>query len=426
MISLRVDLDVGRLALEAAGDLVDQDLRVRQRHPLALGAAGQQQRAHAHRDADADRLHVGLDVLHRVVDREPRVHRPAGRVDVHRDVLVGVLGLEVDQLGDDEVGDVLGDRGAEEDDPLVEQPRVDVEGALAARGLLDHHRDQGAVADRSRSLIGRAVYRRPRRPAGEATQARRHGSEFSRPDYQSLPGVQISPGCRPARATALARAPCRASRSPRAPRPAPPGSASRPRPRASAALRSRISSRSTRRARSPQPLEQLLGSSACLRRAQRLEQVVVGDLDRPRPRRSPPGWPRAAASARRRASTLSSISSRPPSCTLRNASGSTPGGRGLEEALQHSSARAGDELVRDLDARAAGGRVHRGLAELLVGAAARRPRRSATDLVAQLGERVELRGLGGEVVVEVGQLLLAHLLDRDRELAVLPASSSAR
>src|SRR5215207_10563182 len=31
-----VDLDVGRLALEAGGDLVDQDLRVGQRHPLAL------------------------------------------------------------------------------------------------------------------------------------------------------------------------------------------------------------------------------------------------------------------------------------------------------------------------------------------------------------------------------------------------------
>ena len=52
----------------------------------------------------------------------------------------------MDQLRNDQVGDVLGDRGAEKDDPLVEQPRVDVEGALAARGLLDHHRDQGAHA----------------------------------------------------------------------------------------------------------------------------------------------------------------------------------------------------------------------------------------------------------------------------------------
>ena len=44
---------------------------------LPLGSSREQQRPHAHRDPDADRLHVGLDVLHRVVDREARVHRAA-------------------------------------------------------------------------------------------------------------------------------------------------------------------------------------------------------------------------------------------------------------------------------------------------------------------------------------------------------------
>jgi len=48
----------------------------------------------------------------------------------------------VQQLGDDEVGDLVFDRGAEEDDALVEQAREDVELALAAGGALDHHRDQ--------------------------------------------------------------------------------------------------------------------------------------------------------------------------------------------------------------------------------------------------------------------------------------------
>ena len=85
---LGVDLDVRGLALEGGGDLVDQDLGVGQRHALALGAAGEQQRAHRHRDADADGLHVGLDELHRVVDREAGVDGAAGRVDVERDVLV--------------------------------------------------------------------------------------------------------------------------------------------------------------------------------------------------------------------------------------------------------------------------------------------------------------------------------------------------
>src|SRR3954469_25293388 len=139
-----VDLDVGGLALEARADLVDEDLRVRERHPLALRAAGQQQRAHRHRDADADRRDVRLDELHRVVDREARVHRPARRVDVDRDVLLRVLGLEVQQLGHDEVRDLVVDRGAEEDDPLVEQARIDVERALPTGGLFDVHRYQWA------------------------------------------------------------------------------------------------------------------------------------------------------------------------------------------------------------------------------------------------------------------------------------------
>ena len=63
------------------------------------------------------------------------------------------------------------DRRAEEDDPLVQQARVDVERALAARRLLDHHRDQRAHR--------RRVYRsrNPARPDGERRRAcgERHG-----------------------------------------------------------------------------------------------------------------------------------------------------------------------------------------------------------------------------------------------------------
>ena len=77
---------------------------------------------------------------------------------------LGVLRLEVDELGNDEVGDVLADLGAEEDDPLVKQPRVDVEGALAARALLDHHRNQGAH--------GGAVYKRPSADTAGGTRGR--------------------------------------------------------------------------------------------------------------------------------------------------------------------------------------------------------------------------------------------------------------
>ena len=117
-----------------------------QRTALALRSAGENDGAHRHRHADADRLHVRLDELHRVVDREPGVHDAARRVDVDRDVLVGILRLEMEELRDDEVRDLVVDRRSEEDDALVEQARVDVERALAARGLLDDHRNQGAHA----------------------------------------------------------------------------------------------------------------------------------------------------------------------------------------------------------------------------------------------------------------------------------------
>src|SRR3954452_21123817 len=145
---LGVDLDIRRLPLEARGDLVDEDLGVGQRHALAVSAAGQEQGAHRHRDAYADRLDLRLDELHRVVDREARVHGTARRVDVDRDVLVRVLGLEVKELRDDEVGDLVGDRRSEEHDSLVEQTGVDVECALSARSLLDDHGDKGAHGSR--------------------------------------------------------------------------------------------------------------------------------------------------------------------------------------------------------------------------------------------------------------------------------------
>src|SRR5262249_43488318 len=91
-------LDVRRLSLEAVRPLVDQDLRVRQRPSLPFRPARENDRAHRHRYADADRRDVRLDELHRVVDREPGVHVAARRVGVDRDLLVGLIRLEVEKV----------------------------------------------------------------------------------------------------------------------------------------------------------------------------------------------------------------------------------------------------------------------------------------------------------------------------------------
>ena len=49
----------------------------------------------------------------------------------------------MEELGDDQVRDLVVDGRTEEDDSLVEKPRVDVEAALAARALLDNHGYEG-------------------------------------------------------------------------------------------------------------------------------------------------------------------------------------------------------------------------------------------------------------------------------------------
>src|SRR5437773_1197114 len=139
---LGVDLDVSRLALHSSPRLVDEDVRVRQRIALALRAAREQHRGHRVRHADADGRHRRPDVLHRVVDREARGDVAAGAVDVERDLLFGVLGLQEQQLRHHEVGDLVVDRSADEDDPVLQQPGVDVERALTPTGVLDDHRDE--------------------------------------------------------------------------------------------------------------------------------------------------------------------------------------------------------------------------------------------------------------------------------------------
>ncbi len=109
---------------------------------LARRASGQQHGPHRGGQADADGADVGLDELHGVVDREAGAHGTARGIDVQRDVLVRIIGLEEQQLGDDQIRHVILDRPDDEDHPFLQQARVDVVGTLAARRLLDDDRNQ--------------------------------------------------------------------------------------------------------------------------------------------------------------------------------------------------------------------------------------------------------------------------------------------
>src|SRR5712692_38319 len=141
---LGMDLDVGRLPLHAAPWLVDEDVGVRQRVTLAVRSSRQQHGRHGVGHADADRRDRRPDVLHGVVDGKPRGDVAAWAVDVQGDLLLGVFRLEKEQLRHDQVGDLVIDGSPDEYDAVLEQPRVDVEGALTAPCVLDHHGHQVA------------------------------------------------------------------------------------------------------------------------------------------------------------------------------------------------------------------------------------------------------------------------------------------
>ena len=132
-----MNFDVDRLALGAAPGLVDHDLSVRQRVPVPLFSGCQQERTHAGRKTDADGAHPGTDQLHRVVNRQARRNASARAVDVQVDVLFRGLGFEEKKLCDDEVGYVVVDWSAQEDDALLKQPGVNVLGTLDAVCLFD-------------------------------------------------------------------------------------------------------------------------------------------------------------------------------------------------------------------------------------------------------------------------------------------------
>jgi hypothetical protein len=80
-----------------------------------------------------------------------------------------------------------------------------------------------------------------------------------------------------------------------------------------------------------------------------------------------------------------------------------------------------DERLGDLDGRPVGDRLQDGLLELMLDAVPVGLTQLGGEILAQLGERVEVRGLGGELVVELGQVLGLDLMDGDREARVLAA-----
>lgn len=133
----RLDLDVAGLALGAAHRLVDHDSAVREGEALAFRSGSEEEGAHARGLSNTDGGDITGQILHRVVNRETRADHPAWTVDIQGDIGITLLALQKEELGDYDIRHEIIDRFAEENDAILEQPRVDIISALAARIFLD-------------------------------------------------------------------------------------------------------------------------------------------------------------------------------------------------------------------------------------------------------------------------------------------------
>ena len=93
----------------------------------------------------ADGGDLRLNEVHGVKNRQAGVDLAAGRIDVERDILLGILALKMQQLGNDQVGADGVDLLAQKDDAVVEQARIDIVAALAERRLLDNVWHEGGI-----------------------------------------------------------------------------------------------------------------------------------------------------------------------------------------------------------------------------------------------------------------------------------------
>ena len=88
---------------------------------LSLCAGAKQDGAHGGGHAGADGGNIGLDQLHGVVDGKAAGDVPTGRIQVQRDVGLGVHGGEKKKLRNDDVGHIIVNLYAQEDDAVHHQ-----------------------------------------------------------------------------------------------------------------------------------------------------------------------------------------------------------------------------------------------------------------------------------------------------------------
>ena len=143
------DFHVGGLSVGAAHGLVYHDAGVGERGAAAFLAGAEEDGGHGGGEAGADGGHLGLDELHGVVDAEAGIDGAAGGVEVDGDLAVGVHVLEEEELRLDDVGGVVVDGGAEEDDAVHHEAAEDVHLGDVELALFDDVGGEGILNSES-------------------------------------------------------------------------------------------------------------------------------------------------------------------------------------------------------------------------------------------------------------------------------------
>ena len=117
---LNLPLDVARLALGAARNLVNHDVGVGKRVAFPFVPCAEQHRRHARRDAHAIGIHITGDKLHGIVNSRAGRDRTSRRgIDVDVNVLLGILHLQKQHLVRHEISDMIVDGCADKNNAIL-------------------------------------------------------------------------------------------------------------------------------------------------------------------------------------------------------------------------------------------------------------------------------------------------------------------
>src|SRR5690606_7799357 len=75
-----------------------------------------------------------------IVNCQTRINDTPRRVDIHVDLTIRVLPVQIQQLGHNQIGNLVIDRCSQQHNPLFQQQRENIVGAFAPAPLLYDHR----------------------------------------------------------------------------------------------------------------------------------------------------------------------------------------------------------------------------------------------------------------------------------------------